>query len=113
VNCPTCHTVIDPLEHPGLIINRRAFIGSQLLTLRAQAERIRPLAASMHKQSEGARATLAACEAQIVALTAEIAELDFHTIPDGSVGPETECDWCHGIKPDHDERCPWRLKPTE
>jgi hypothetical protein len=33
---------------------------------------------------------------------------DEATIADGSVGPESECDWCHGRKPDHDSRCPFQ-----
>lgn len=63
---------LDPVKHRGLVINRCAYIRSQLLGLREQADRIRPLAASMRKGSEIARINLVSCERTIAQYEAEL-----------------------------------------
>lgn len=73
--CPCCKTPLDPKEHPGLTINRRAYLRSQLITLREQDAKVRPLAASMRKGSDQARQLLASLEATIAAYEAELVYL--------------------------------------
>lgn len=79
--CPTCRTTISLDDHPGLGINRVAYINSQLLTLREMVSRARPIAMTMRKDSEAARTTLASCEAQIAALTSELHTLTTDALP--------------------------------
>lgn len=76
LTCPTCRGLLDPMEHQGIVINRRASLRAQLLTLQATAERVRPIAASMRKDSEAARLTLASATASIETITSELAWLD-------------------------------------
>lgn len=40
IQCPCCNNPVDPREHRGIVINRNAWLGSQLVTLREQATRL-------------------------------------------------------------------------
>ncbi len=33
MECPCCKQAVDPTEHPGLVINRMAYLRSQVITL--------------------------------------------------------------------------------
>lgn len=40
IQCPCCNNPVDPREHRGIVINRNAWLGSQLVSLREQAIRL-------------------------------------------------------------------------
>jgi hypothetical protein len=58
------------------VINRRAYLRSQLIGLAEQAARLRPIAASMRPDSETARQVLTSIEALVDAYRAEVLQLD-------------------------------------
>lgn len=72
MKCPLCHGPVEGAALSGLLINRRAFLRSQLLILRQEKKDLTPLAASMAKQSEKFRVLLQKVNETIVAHETEL-----------------------------------------
>jgi hypothetical protein len=75
MNCPCCKQSVDPKEHPGLVINRRAYLRSQLISMEATFERNTHRAPkTMKQQLEWAAQQINLGEA-IIAYKKELEEL--------------------------------------
>jgi hypothetical protein len=75
VNCPCCKQPVDPKEHPGLVINRSAYLRSQLISMEAVFERnTHRVPKSMKQQLEWAAQQINLGEA-IIAFKNELKKL--------------------------------------
>lgn len=70
IECPCCGTSVDVKEHRGIIINRRAWLGSQLVALREQLNRLEK------RITNPPSLTQAALQNQIEVLTSQIEDFE-------------------------------------
>lgn len=59
MKCPCCGEDVDHAQHPGLVINRKAYLRSQIVTMEEQYERgKRHVPATLNAQAQWVNAQL-------------------------------------------------------